>query len=156
MTQYIIPLLLLGILFLTLEIFIPNFGILGITGIIAIALSSVFTVIAYPVTGFLIVFGVLFFLSGCFYFLIKWVKSRQLSGSFILNEVLEPEKKALDNFEAMIGKEGVTEVPLKPFGSAMFNGVRLDVYSDGAYVPKGRTVKVIDADNDRIIVREMN
>jgi membrane-bound serine protease (ClpP class) len=155
MVHLIIALIITGIALVIVEMFIPNFGIVGFLGLTALAFAAVLTALYIPMGWVMVVAGLIFVIIS-FHFLLKWLRNKQLCGHFILMDILAPDKKALDNYEALAGKEGVTDIPLKPFGTALFNGVKVDVVSEGAYVPKGRTVKVVNVENNRVIVRELN
>lgn len=155
MTYLILPLMVAGLALVVLEVFVPGFGVPGISGVICIIASALITALYVPF-GYAYVLGGLVLMAFGLMALIRWAKSKQLYGSLILKEVLSSEKKELGNSDALIGKEGVAVVPLRPFGAVDFNGIRKEVFSEGAFVPKGRAVKVINVENDRIIVKEMN
>lgn len=50
------------------------------------------------------------------------------------------------------GAEGVAESELRPSGVATLNGRRLDVVTEGVYVPPGARIRVVALDGNRIIV----
>lgn len=155
MVNIIFPLVVFGLALVTLEVFLPGFGVAGISGIICFIAASIITAIFIPF-GYLYVGIASIVLVVAIYSVIKWAKSKQLYGNLILKEILAMEKKEIGNTEALIGKEGVAVVPLKPFGVVDFNGIRQEVFSDGAFIPKGRTIKVVSVKNDKVFVREMN
>lgn len=155
MPYFLFLLLILGSVLAIIEIFLPGFGVFGIAGIICIAVSSIYTIMYHPF-GLMIVASELIALGIVVYAVIRWAKAKQLYGSIILRDILAPDKKEIEGLERLIGKDGITDVPLKQFGSVLFNGVKMDAYSDGQYIPKGRTVTVINVVNDRIIVKETN
>ena len=54
----------------------------------------------------------------------------------------------------LLGLTGITLTALRPAGSCMINGKRVDVVAaDGAFVEKGTTVKVIEIEGLRVVVR---
>ncbi|MGE3176984.1 MAG: NfeD family protein, partial [Vicinamibacterales bacterium] len=44
--------------------------------------------------------------------------------------------------------------PLRPAGLATFDGERVDVVSDGDFVPAGAGIEVVRVTGNRIVVRE--
>ena len=56
----------------------------------------------------------------------------------------------------LLGQTGVTVTALRPAGTTLFNGKRVDVVADGTFVEKGRTVKVIGIEGLRVVVREVD
>jgi membrane-bound serine protease (ClpP class) len=53
----------------------------------------------------------------------------------------------------LVGKAGVALTALRPAGTAVFDGKRVDVVSEGTFVPKGEMVKVIAVEGLRVVVR---
>lgn len=53
----------------------------------------------------------------------------------------------------LIGKSGVALSELRPIGTAEFDDERVDVTTDGEYIDKGTPVKVVRADNMKVVVR---
>jgi membrane-bound serine protease (ClpP class) len=53
----------------------------------------------------------------------------------------------------LLGQSGTTVTALRPAGLAMLNGKRVDVVSDGAFIEKGRAVKVVGIEGLRVVVR---
>ncbi|MDE1170643.1 MAG: NfeD family protein [Verrucomicrobium sp.] len=52
-----------------------------------------------------------------------------------------------------VGEEGEAVTLLRPAGTAQFGGRRIDVVSDGAFVPAGARVRVAQVEGIRVIVR---
>ena len=73
---------------------------------------------------------------------------------FLTNtESVEEGYVATKDMEVFLGKTGVTTTVLRPTGMAEFDGVKLNVQSDGEYVPKGEMVLVDRVDGARVVVR---
>lgn len=53
----------------------------------------------------------------------------------------------------LIGRTGVALSELRPIGTAVFDDERVDVTTDGEYIDKGTPVKVVRADNMKVVVR---
>ena len=54
-----------------------------------------------------------------------------------------------------MGREGTTTGVLRPTGIADFDGVRLNVCSEGDFVEPGERVRITAIDGSRIIVRKV-
>jgi len=53
----------------------------------------------------------------------------------------------------LVGRTGVALTELRPIGTAVFEDERVDVTTDGEYIDKGTPVKVVRADNMKVVVR---
>ncbi|MNP65961.1 hypothetical protein D3C76_1616010 [compost metagenome] len=54
----------------------------------------------------------------------------------------------------LIGLQGISLTPLRPSGTAMFNGERVDVVSDGDFIPVDTPIIVVKAEGTRIVVQQ--
>ncbi|HEX3872233.1 MAG TPA: hypothetical protein VHV77_17430 [Pirellulales bacterium] len=63
-------------------------------------------------------------------------------------------REALASFEHLIGQQGTTITPLLPGGKARFGEQLVDVLADGEFIDRGKTVVVIMARANRVLVRE--
>jgi membrane-bound serine protease (ClpP class) len=63
----------------------------------------------------------------------------------------EAEKKDPDR-QKLVGRTGVTLSTLRPSGRADFDGKLLDVVAEGAFIEKGREVKIVAVHGNRIVV----
>ena len=57
------------------------------------------------------------------------------------------------DMEIFLGKEGVTTTVLRPTGMAEFDGVRLNVVSEGEFVQSGVKVRIVSVEGSRVLVR---
>jgi membrane-bound serine protease (ClpP class) len=53
----------------------------------------------------------------------------------------------------LLGQSGVALTALRPAGTAVINGKRVDVVTEGGFVEKGRPVQVIGIEGLRVVVR---
>lgn len=148
-------LLLLGAVLLIVEMFIPGFGVFGITGIILFIISSVISILYIPF-GIFILLGELLLLTAILVVMLKFLKKRQFFGKIILDETLNEDTNEIGDPDLFIGKEGITKTPLKPFGFADFNGTVMEVTSDGQYISENIPVKIIEASKNKLVVRLKN
>ena len=60
------------------------------------------------------------------------------------------------NRHDLIGKVGILVTDLRPSGTLLLEGERIDVVSEGSFVTKGTQVKVIKTEGSRIVVRPLD
>jgi membrane-bound serine protease (ClpP class) len=58
-------------------------------------------------------------------------------------------------YELYLNKTGVTVTALRPSGTAIIDEKRVDVISEGGFIPADTNVKVVDVQGNKIIVREL-
>ena len=56
--------------------------------------------------------------------------------------------------QTLKGKKGTSHTMLRPAGTAMIDGKRVDVVTEGTMVPKGSAIEVIMVEGNRVIVRK--
>ena len=156
-TGWVVALVIMGLGFLFLEIFLPG-GILGIAGIILLSAGIFMTAesalagVAYVCT-FLLILGLLIALSFRFPRTRKFwenfsLKDKQSSGEGYLAPSVDLEK--------FVGSEGIALSPLRPAGTGDFSGTRLDVVTEGSFIEKDSPIRVIAVEGTRVVVREIN
>lgn len=166
-----ILLFITGVILLALEIFvIPGFGIAGISGIIAIVTSLVLSLvrnvdgfdfsfvpknemaIAFLTVSVVMMAGVFSIFFGgdkmvAFLFAngnIGLASEQKKEDGFIISEA-----KKLSNF---VGKEAIAQTDLRPSGKIILNGEWLEAQSDGDFIAKGSSVKVLKVSGAYLIV----
>ena len=144
-----------GIALLVVEVFVPGFGLPGVSGLVLLAAGIVITWRTYgPVAGLAATLIALALAGISISVSVKSAATGRLSKSaLILNDVTPGQEH--EEAEALLGKEGVTVTVLNPVGMAEFDGVRLNVVSEGTYVEKGAPVRVNRVEGTKIIVREI-
>lgn len=147
--------LLTGVGLLVLEVFVPGFGLPGVSGLILLTAGIVITWKTYGMEAGLAVTLISLALAGLSISIsVKSAATGKLSRSkLILNDVTQPMDH--EETEALLGKEGVTVTVLNPVGFAEFAGVRLNVVSEGPYLEKDVRVRVTKAEGNKIMVRPM-
>lgn len=152
-----IPILFLiaGIVFIVIEMLQPGFGAPGIIGIVLLLLGIV--LYARSLLEALIMIIILLAILGVALTLILQSASKgRLARSLVLNDTLDNNVSypAIDDMSYFLGSEGVTITALRPSGVADFSGVKLDVVSEGEYIPKNTTVIISKIEGTKIIVRQ--
>ena len=54
-----------------------------------------------------------------------------------------------------MGQKGVALTPLRPAGTALIDGKRYDVVSDGGFITGNTSVEVVPTEGTRVVVREI-
>ncbi|HHY36836.1 MAG TPA: nodulation protein NfeD [Firmicutes bacterium] len=152
---WVLGLFFLGVLLLLLELLvIPGFGVVGISGIIAILASIVLaasnSVQALKALAIALVATVL--LAG---FLLRYLAKTNRWRWFVLTDRLDKEQGyvAHQSLQDLVGREGVALTPLRPAGAAEIGGERYDVISEGTYLPAGTRIVVVRVEGVRVMVR---
>lgn len=150
-----ILMVLAGVALLITEMFVPGFGIPGITGgilsIAGIVLWARNWEEAAVITAIIILVLVVAFL-----FVMRSAQNGRLSRSrLILTDSMQFGAGYANDFkpEQLIGKTGVAVSELRPAGIGLFDTQRIDVVSDGEYIGRGSTITIVRLEGRRIIVR---
>ena len=146
---------ILGLVFLTIEVFMPGFGLPGITGIV---MEIVSIVMAFRTHGGLAALGITLIILAVMGIVISLTLRHFRHSSVILNETesVADGYVAVKDMEVFVGKEGMTTTVLRPTGMAEFEGVKLNVQADGEYIPKDIRVRVERVEGTRVVVRRMD
>ncbi len=155
MAEYWVAILFVfGIALLLVEAFMPGLGIFGIAGLIS-TLSSIVLAAVSVQTGMVMVL-VAIALSAVFSVLaFRYFASRGALRHIILSD----EEKADLGYVAprdqrdLVGREGVAVTALRPSGTAAIDGHRIDVVSEGSFIPVGEKIVVDRVEGVRVIVR---
>ncbi len=155
-------LLLIGLLLVVLEVFIPDFGILGVIGIafvvggLYITSDSLFEAVSDLAVALTMTIVITYFFFKNGYISNRWeqfILEREDSNG-------EIEKKETHFY---IGQIGIATTPLRPSGNAEFqmeeNGetefIERDVITRGGHVNRGEQIEIMDIQGNKIIVRRV-
>jgi membrane-bound ClpP family serine protease len=149
-------LLIVGLGLVVFEMFHPGFGAPGIIGGILLFIGIISTAKTIFDAAIMIVI-ILAILGIALTFVLQSATKGRLSRILILNEAQKKEAgyNGTEDLEYFIGKEGVVFSILRPSGTVDFDGVKLDVVSEGNFIPKDTKVKVIKVEGRKIVVREI-
>ena len=145
----IIICVLAGLGLLVVEMFVPGFGVPGVSGIVLLIVSAV--LLGFK-SGPLAAVGLVAIMLSI---AIKSAANGRLSQSkLILHESESSQEGFLSSSDmsVFLGREGETRTALRPSGIAEFDGVRLNVVSDGMFIAQGVRVKIVRVDGNRILV----
>lgn len=142
-----------GLLLVVFELFVtPGFGVPGLIGLGLIGASIYFTFgdQALQVGSFAII-GLALGLFLIFRYLPKGRVARPFVLSSAVNEVAPPKNE----LESLLGAIGQALTDLRPAGTAQFGDRRVDVVTMGEFIERGETVRVIQVEGPRVVVRKV-
>ncbi|MBO2516360.1 MAG: hypothetical protein CW338_03670 [Clostridiales bacterium] len=152
----IIACLLGGVSLVVLEVFLPGFGLPGISGCILLTASIVLSFIYHGSTvGLIVLFAALALCAVSLTFSLRSASKGKLSKSALILKNEEESAADENDNSALLGKEGTALTVLRPAGMAEFEGVKTNVVSDGEYIEKGARVVISQIEGARIVVKPL-
>ena len=145
---------LIGITLIGIEIFVtPGLGFLGVGGLLLMLASLInamserlpgswqpvswdLQTFTTPIVNVAIAFGgslILAIITG------KYLPKSKVFSSLTLNETISINK----NNDKFLGKEGFTLCELRPSGTGIFEGEKVDVISQGEFISQGSKVRIV-------------
>ena len=147
----------IGIGLMVLEAFMPGFGLPGISGIILEVVAVALTWMNHgPMAALGMTLIVLSILAIAISMSLRSAANGKLSRSkLVLNDTESNEAgyRSTEDLDVLLGREGVTTTVLRPTGMAEFDGVRLNVVSEGEFIQSGTRVQIVRVEGSRILVR---
>lgn len=145
--------LLLGAGLIIVEVFLPGFGLPGVSGIVLIGAGIA---LAWFKAGALTALAILLVVIAVLAVLISWVLRSLSSGSSSHAEIFLREKEELrsrEDMQVLVGRQGRTSSVLRPAGIGDFDGVRLNVVTEGGFIERDMPIEIVSVDGARIVVR---
>ena len=156
MREFLIPVVLqlAGVLVIIAEIILPSGGFLSLVavGLFGYSLFIVFHDIS-TMAGTYFVLADLIIIPALLALGLKILARSPAT----LRETLSSEKGVVSQspeLESFMGREGKSVTDLRPGGTAIVDGKRLDVVSRGEYIEKDSNLIVVEVTGNQIIVRE--
>ncbi|MCM3784483.1 nodulation protein NfeD [Neobacillus mesonae] len=150
-------LFIVGLALLVAELFVPSFGILGILGSVSLIAGVVRA--AYDTETALLSLGIAAAAATAVVIIVAIVfKERGIWNRFILRDSMTADKgySSIRTREDLMGKEGTSLTPLRPSGTAVVDGERVDVVTEGSFIDKNEPILVHKVEGTRIIVKKVN
>ncbi len=145
--------LIAGLALVIVEMFTPGFGVPGIAGGLLLIVGIILT--ARNFIEALVLFIVILVILGTALFIVLRSAARgRLKKRLVLDLSQKNENGYVGtrDFKEYIGREGIALTVLRPAGAAEFDGVRIDVVSEGPFINPGTHVKVIKVEGPRVVV----
>jgi membrane-bound serine protease (ClpP class) len=147
-----------GVILLFVEAFVtPGFGVAGVSGLLLLFAGIYFTsgdLVTAARTIMISFFGAILVTA----LLFRFTRKSPAWNRIILGHKLNRESGYISTNELMDleGKTGISLTMLRPAGIAEIEGNRVDVVSEGGFVPVGQMIKVVKVEGSRIIVQTVD
>lgn len=148
-------LFVIGIALILLELVLPG-GIIGIFGFTAVLASFFLSGESFVHIGVSLLIAFFISILACMVMIKVFDKKMKFFKKFILTDSTSTENGYVSNQNRteLIGVKGYTLTDLRPSGTVIVGDERIDVVTEGGYIPKGTPVKFIKVEGSRIVVRE--
>ena len=155
----IIVLIIAAMILFMLEILTPVFGLLVVLAVAALGTAVWQGFVLSPALGWPLLIALVFLTPIYLIALVKYLPRTPRGGRVFLKNAKTdanagggaPESGC---HEALVGRNGVTETPLRPSGAIRIDQQRVIALAESGMIDKGRTVKVVRATAANVIVRE--
>lgn len=149
--------LLVGLLLMVLELFLPSFGAVGVIGIAMILLGVGMTSNNPSLTLLNVCYALCISIVVAI-ILLKMGYRMQLGRGLVLNERLTSDKGFQSfqyDYTRYLNGEGVTLTSLRPVGRAQFQGEVLEVLSLGEMIEENKPIVVYRVEGNKLFVKEI-
>jgi len=155
LTGIAIVLFIAGFILLAVEIVVPGFSAPGISGIICLIVGILLAADSFR-EGIIITLIILALLGIMFAILLSLLSSGKLKSPIILEEEQKSAEGYLssNDLKYLLGKEGVAVTDLRPSGTGDFDGVVLDILSEGRYIEKNTPLVISKVEGSKLVVKE--
>ena len=149
-----IILLIAGFVLVGIEMVVPGFGAPGISGIICLV-AGIFLTADTIEAGIFITVVVIVILGILMTIIMGLLSQKKFKSPIVLDEDLKagaPINSSDLNY--LLQKEGTATTDLKPAGKGDFEGIELDIFSEGQYIKKGSPIVISRINENRLMVKE--
>ncbi len=150
--------LVVGTGLVILEVFLPGFGVPGISGLVLLAIGVGVTIMTH---GMMAALGVLIIIIAIVAIAISLslrsaAKGALSNSPLILNNTALDEggENGYEDMQVLLGKEGKARTVLRPSGIGEFEGVRLNVVTEGEFLEADSDIQIVSVEGRRIVVRK--
>jgi|MDTC01.2.fsa_nt_gb membrane-bound serine protease (ClpP class) len=154
MLPTIILLVILGIITIGLEFFLPG-GILGVLGIGVMVVAIVLCFSHYGSSaGLALSAGVIVTVGVSLTFWLKNFERIGMGKKLMLKEQVNADE-VLTKIQELLHQEGVAQTDLRPAGKVQMGTRRVDVVAEHGMIESGEPVKVVKVEGTRVVVRRI-
>lgn len=142
-----------GLLLIIVEvIFVPGTTFVGIAGFVFAGYGIYLSFDYYGNSAGFTTLGLSFIIGvGIMVYAFKYKAWERFASKGTMAGTVNDEK----NIELHVGDEGCTISSLKPIGKASFNDEELEVRSLGEFIEEQQAIKIIEIENQRIVVSKI-
>ncbi len=145
-----------GAILIAIELFIPG-GIFGTIGLVGICVSFVLAVGDMSLALLAITIALVLSVALILVMTKVFGKKFLFYSAFVLKDANSTELGYVSTKSKtdLIGKSGKTLTTLRPAGTAIIDGERVDVVTEGDYIEHNKQVTVVFVEGVRVVVREV-
>lgn len=149
-------LLLIGLALIVLELLFPSFGVLGIGAALALLAAIVLAFRVSHSTGISVLISTAVLVPAAVLLGMKLLPKSPLGKVLVAQGPSFTDAAAVDRRDReLLHREGVAENLLRPVGTALFEGRRVDVTTRGEAIEAGSRVRVIEVEGNRVVVVQL-
>ena len=147
--------LVLGLACMIYEMFTPGMGVPGLLGIIFLTAAVVLRADSLLTAGITILLILIPLIIAAIIIFRSFSKGALSRSPLVLKDQIQGDSTGLgvEDMQKLVGREGVSLTPLRPSGNGDFDGEKLDVVSDGAFIPQGARIRIVRVEGLRILVK---
>ena len=134
--------MLAGLVLLLIEFVVPGFGIFGVSGMVCLTVGG-FYVLGGNAWAALVLLCVYLPKESKYNPFVLWTRQKNSEGY-----------TGGKNWSMLVGKRGTALTTLRPAGTILVDGKRLDVSSQGDYIEKSATVIIVRVEGSKIFVEQ--
>lgn len=153
-------LILLGLLMMAAEVFLPTMGILAALGIASLIAGLAMTFYRDPQEGLIALIAVFVLIPIVTPILFHYMPRTSVGKMFILegpeDDATVAQMPVNLELEHLRGRYGKTVSPLRPSGISEFDGRRVDTMTEGEMIDAGQWIRCIDVKAAKVIVRQVD
>ena len=153
-----IILAIVGIGLIVVEMFLPGIGLPGVSGLIMLMAAIWLVWRAYgALWGIVACLVVIALVTAAIVISLRSAKKGRLSRSALfLKQQPDTAPETEKEKASLVGREGVTQTPLRPSGIIVIDGERKSVVTEGEFLDAGKPVRIIHVNGSRIVVEPVS
>ncbi len=148
----IIGLVAAGFLLLLAEVFLPGGVLGGLGGLLVLAGVLCGFVFRGPSWGLTLLMAACVFGLAGFWLWVKLFPRTPMGRRLMLDKDAHDWKGTDPDRQALLGKEGVAHTTLRPAGTALIDGIRVDVVTRGELIEARTRIRVLAVEGNRVVV----
>lgn len=143
-----------GFVLIGIEMLAPGISAPGITGTICLVVG-IFLVADTVKEGFIITIIILVLLGIMLAIILRFLSKGKFKSPIILKEEQNKAKGYISakDLSYLLGKRGVAITDLRPSGTGNFDGMELDIISEGRYIQVGSKLVISKVQGSKLIVK---
>lgn len=147
---------LIGVAFIIAEFFLPG-AIAGLVGLALVIVSILLAGGNVVHMGIAVLIALVVAIVGMVIIVKFFGKKVKIFNKMILKDATDTAHGYVSNVNRyeLVGKLAQSMTPLRPSGTIMLEGERIDAVTEGGYVDAGKTVEIIKVEGSRTVVREI-